>query len=298
MTRLIEIVGLRRTSHRTVGLRPASLVQATLARPTARIGFVLAALALTFVVVVPLISSHGVYAQDGVQLQAPSSTHWLGTDQVGRDLLVRVAAGGRRTMQGAALALAVAVTIGIALGVVASVAGRVLDAVIMRTVDALNGLPPLIIPIALVGALGPSYTNLLVSIVVGYVPSYARISRTFAESLRKRLDIVTARLHGVSRARIARTHVLPAVATQMLVIATLDIGSVIVSLSGLSFLGLGAQPPMPSLGVILAEGRDYLSRSWWPVVFAGGALTVLVLLMNALADNLRDRFDPRSRSSR
>lgn len=293
MTRLIEIVGLRRTSHRTVGLRPASLVQATLARPTARIGFVLAALALTFVVVVPLISSHGVYAQDGVQLQAPSSTHWLGTDQVGRDLLVRVAAGGRRTMQGAALALAVAVTIGIALGVVASVAGRVLDAVIMRTVDALNGLPPLIIPIALVGALGPSYTNLLVSIVVGYVPSYARISRTFAESLRKRLDIVTARLHGVSRARIARTHVLPAVATQMLVIATLDIGSVIVSLSGLSFLGLGAQAPDPEWGVLLGDGQIFFTPAPWLLTAPAVVISIVIVATNLLGEAMRDAIAER-----
>lgn len=293
MNGVLELAGLRRRPHAAAPQRPVSLLRATLERPAARFGVALAVVVLAFVAITPLLSSHGVYAQDGGQLQAPSSSNWWGTDQVGRDLLVRVAAGGRRTLQGAALALAVAVGIGITVGVVAAVAGRVLDTVLMRTVDALNGLPPLIIPIALVGALGPSYANLLVSIVVGYVPSYARIARTFAESLRHRLDIVTARLHGVPRARIARTHVLPAVFTQMLVIATLDIGSVIVSLSGLSFLGLGAQAPDPEWGVLLGDGQVFFTPAPWLLIAPAVVISLVIVAANLVGEALRDTIAER-----
>jgi peptide/nickel transport system permease protein len=285
--------GRRHRAH-PIGIdRTATLARRVLERTSARIGLALATIVLAFVVIVPAVSAHGPYAQDGLQLQAPSSSHWLGTDQVGRDVLVRVAVGGRRTLQGAAVALSVAVLIGITVGVTAAVAGRVLDAVLMRTVDALNGLPPLIIPIALVGALGPSYTNLLVSIVIGYVPSYARIARTFAETVRGRLDITTARLHGISRARIARTHVIPSVFAQMLVIATLDIGSVIVSLSGLSFLGLGAQAPDPEWGVLLGDGQVFFTPAPWLLIAPAAVVTLVIVGANLLGESMRDTIAER-----
>lgn len=249
---------------------------------------VVLAVVLGFVALVPILSSQSIYAQTGVQLQAPSAQHWFGTDQLGRDLMVRLAAGGRTSLGGAVLALTAAVTIGLVVGVAAASGGRRLDAVLMRAVDAANGIPPLIIPIALVGALGPTYSNLLLAIVISFVPSYARVARTFADGLRSRLDIVSAHLLGVSKTRIAATHILPAVFTQMLVIATLDVGSVVVALSGLSFVGLGAQAPTPEWGVLLDDGQMFFTPAPWLLIFPALAITLVIIASNLLGESIRD----------
>lgn len=291
-TSALELAGLQRRELSELG-HGAPTIRAVLHRKTARVGLAIIAALLAFLFAVPLLSPHDVYSQDGIQLQGPSSSYPLGTDQLGRDVLVRIAAGGRTSLSGAVLALSAAVASGLVVGVTAAVSGRRVDSVLMRGVDAINGIPPLVIPIALVGALGPSYTNLLAAIVISYVPSYARIARTFAGSLRGRLDIISARLMGVSRTRIAATHVLPAVFTQMLVIATLDVGSVIVSLSGLSFLGLGAQAPRPEWGLLLNDGEVFFAVAPWMLLGPGMAITMVIVASNLIGEALRDALAER-----
>lgn len=290
-----HLAGLRRRDGAPVAA-DSSLARAVLRRPTARVGLALLAALLLFVALTPLLRHRDPYAEDGAQLQGPTIEHPFGTDQLGRDVLVRVADGGRRTLGGASAALGVAVVAGIAVGATGVVAGRRTDAVLLRAVDALNGLPSLVVPVALVGALGASYANLLLAIVIGYVPSYARIARTFGETLRNRLDVVSARLLGVSRRRIVVTHVVPAVLAQMVVIATLDIGSVIVSLSGLSFLGLGAQAPTPEWGVLLDDGQMFFAVAPWLLVFPALAVSAVIIGSNLLGEALRDaRAEQRGR---
>ena len=288
----LELTGLRRRTVPSVTVG-RSVWRDTLRRTTARLGVALLAVVVLFLVVAPLLSGDSVYAQDGVQLGAPSADHLFGTDQLGRDVLIRLAAGGRRTVLGALVTLVIAVAVGLIVGVGAAAGGRRLDAIVTRAIDAVNGIPPLIVPIALVGVLGASFVNLLMAIVISYVPSYARIARTFAIGLRSRGDIVSAQLLGVGRARIAASHVLPTVFTQMLVIATLDLGSVIVSLSGLSFLGLGAQAPTPEWGVLLADGQMFFTVAPWLLLAPAVAVTLMIVGSNLIGEAMRDTIAER-----
>ena len=188
--------------------------------------------------------------------------------------------------------------LGLALGVFGGFFGKAAAVGTALVVDVTWAFPAILLAIVFAGWLGPGLPAVILALALTGWASFAVIVRGEMLSLRERDFISAARVLGVSRIRISLTHLLISLFPVTVVMSVFFVSTSIVAESGLSFLGLGAQPPMPSLGVILAEGRDYLSRSWWPVVFAGGALTLLVLLMNALADNLRDRFDPRSRSSR
>lgn len=276
-----------------VGRRSAGLVAPVQAlrlrdRPAFWAGLLLVAAPVALALAGPALASHDPYTQALPPFGAPSRTHWLGTDQLGRDLFARLAAGGVRTLGGALVATVVAVTIGLAIGVLAAVAGGRVNAVAMRAVDALNGIPALLVPIALVGALGPSYGNLLLAVVIGYVPAYVRIAGSLARGLAERPDVVAARMMGVGRSRIAVTHVGRAIGTQMLVITLLDVGSVVTALAGLSFLGMGAQPPTPEWGAILDDGQAFFSVAPWLLWFPVGLVTLLVLGSNLVGESVRD----------
>jgi len=192
----------------------------------------------------------------------------------------------------------ISIVLGLVLGVFGGFFGRAAAVGTALVVDVTWAFPAILLAIVFAGWLGPGLPAVILALALTGWASFAVIVRGEMLSLRERDFVSAARVLGVSRIRISLTHLLISLFPVTVVMSVFFVSTSIVAESGLSFLGLGAQPPMPSLGVILAEGRDYLSRSWWPVVFAGGALTVLVLLMNALADNLRDRFDPRNRSSR
>lgn len=224
--------------------------------------------------------------------------HPLGTDSLGRDLMWRILGGlGVSICVGVGVAI-ISIVLGLALGVFGGFFGRAAAVGTALVVDVTWAFPAILLAIVFAGWLGPGLPAVILALALTGWASFAVIVRGEMLSLRERDFISAARVLGVSRIRISLTHLLISLFPVTVVMSVFFVSTSIVAESGLSFLGLGAQPPMPSLGVILAEGRDYLSRSWWPVVFAGGALTLLVLLMNALADNLRDRFDPRSRSSR
>lgn len=257
-------------------------------RPAFWFGLAMLAIPLALTLVGPWLAPHDPYTQSRTPFSAPSTEHWMGTDQLGRDLFARIADGGRRSLGGAFIALSLAVLSGIAVGSIAALVGRRLSMTIMRGVDALNGIPPLVIPIALVGVLGVGYANLLLAVIIGYVPAYVKIAHALAVGLRQRLDVISAQMMGVGRVRIAITHVARAVALQMLVITLLDIGSAVTALAGLSFLGLGAQAPTPEWGVMLDDGQSFFFVAPWLLWIPGALVTLLILGSNVLGETLRD----------
>ena len=227
-----------------------------------------------------------------------SAGHPLGTDSLGRDLMWRLLGGlGVSICVGVGVA-ALSIALGLALGVFGGFFGRAAAIGSGLVVDVTWAFPAILLAIVFVGWLGPGLPAVILALALTGWASFAVIVRGEVLSLRERDFISAARVLGVSRLRISMSHLLISLFPVTMVMSVFFVSTSIVAEAGLSFLGLGAQPPTPSLGVILAEGRDYLSRSWWPVILAGGALTILVLLMNALADNLRDKFDPRTRSAK
>ncbi|WJR76722.1 ABC transporter permease [Bradyrhizobium sp. NP1] len=225
-------------------------------------------------------------------LQAPSVQHWFGTDQLGRDVLSRVIWGGQVSLFLAACAVALAGAFGTILGLVAGYFGGVVDRAVMWIADVQFSLPAVILALVLVGAVGPSFTNIVVVLSLANWARFTRVIRSEALSLKSRDFVLLAKLGGASPLRIIAHHILPNVLGTFIVLATLDVGLIIILEATLSFLGLGVQPPDPSWGTMIADGRGYLERAWWISVFPGLALMATVLSGNLLGDALRDRLNP------
>ena len=228
-------------------------------------------------------------------LQAPSVQHWFGTDQLGRDVLSRVIWGGQVSLFLAACAVALAGAFGTFLGLVAGYFGGAVDRAVMWIADVQFSLPAVILALVLVGAVGPSFTNIVVVLSLANWARFARVIRSEALSLKSRDFVLLAKLGGASPIRIIAHHILPNVLGTFIVLATLDVGLIIILEATLSFLGLGVQPPDPSWGTMIADGRGYLERAWWISVFPGLALMATVLSGNLLGDALRDRLNPSQR---
>ena len=228
----------------------------------------------------------------GDTFAAPSLSHWLGTDQLGRDLLSRVLWGGRVSLAVALAAVILAGAIGGLAGVLAGYRGGVVDAAIMRVADIQFALPAVILALVLAAAIGPGFVNLVVILSLANWARFARVLRSETLSLRTREFVVLARLAGASGARVMLTHIVPNVLGTFVVLATLDVGLVIILEATLSFLGLGVQPPTPSWGTIIADGRAYLDRAWWIAAMPGALLMLTVLCGNLAGDRLRDRLNP------
>jgi len=225
-------------------------------------------------------------------LQAPSMLHWFGTDQLGRDVLSRVIWGGQVSLLIAACAVALAGAFGTLLGLVAGYFGGVVDRAVMWIADVQFSLPAVILALVLVGAVGPSFANIVIVLTLANWARFARVIRSEALSLKSRDFVLLAKLGGASPLRIIAHHILPNVLGTFIVLATLDVGLIIILEATLSFLGLGVQPPDPSWGTMIADGRGYLERAWWISVFPGLALMATVLSGNLLGDALRDRLNP------
>ena len=226
-------------------------------------------------------------------LDPPSAEHWFGADQYGRDMLSRVMHGTRTALLAVVVADGLALVLGCGLGLIAGFFGGRVDAVAMRLTDVLLAFPYLLLALIIVAALGPGLTNSMIAIGIVYTPQYARLIRGQVLAVRQADYVRAARALGAARVRIMLRHVLPNSFTPILVMATLQAGSVIVETAGLSFLGLGAQPPSPDWGALLSDGQSYFLTAWWIATFPGLAIFVVVIGFNLLGDALRDRFDPR-----
>ena len=254
---------------------------------------VLAGAWILIAIFVPLIAPYDPLAQTSLLLHEPSAAHWFGTDELGRDVFSRVLWGSRLSIPLAFFLVAGAVAIGGALGGLAGYFGGVVDEVIMRAADLVFAFPTIILAMAVTAALGPSLKNAVLAVLIVFWPSYARVVRGLVMSL-KQADYVSAtRLLGSSSRRALMVDVLPNVAGPVLVLATLDLGNAVLLLAGLSFLGLGSQPPTAEWGSMVNVGTQYFER-WWMGTFPGLAILSVVLAFNFLGDSLRDWLDPRS----
>lgn len=224
--------------------------------------------------------------------------HPLGTDEVGRDILSRIIHGSRLTLLLATTAVVLGGVVGTLLGIVAGYYGGVVDRILMRLVDIQLALPLMLLALLIVAALGPSFANLVIVLALTSWIRYARIIRGQVLALREREFVQSAHAIGASTPRIMLHHILPNVLTPALVVATLELARIIIMDAALSFLGLGVQPPNPSWGRMLADGRVYISTAWWIVTFPGLAILLTVLSVNLLGDWLRDYFDPKLRTLR
>ncbi|MEJ1088480.1 ABC transporter permease [Microbacterium sp. Mu-80] len=224
---------------------------------------------------------------------APSLTHLMGTDQLGRDILSRVIMGARPAMVISIVVVLLAALIGIPLGAIAGYRGGWLDDLLMRITEVFQAFPPLLLAMVTVAILGPSLFNAGLALAICWWPWYARLVRAEARSLRERPFIEASRAIGVPTWRILTRHILRNCMTPVLVQATVDVGAVILAAGSLAFLGLGAQPPSPDWGLMVAEGRGQIFTAWWISAFPGLAIFAAVLGFNLLGDALRDFFDPR-----
>ena len=276
---------------------PRRSVLRVLRRPTARVGAIIVAAFLLLTVIAPEIAPYDPYDQDfSTALQAPSLDHLFGTDQYGRDVLSRVMYGSRTALLSILVADGLALVIGTTLGLVAGFYGRWVDSAAMRFVDVLLAFPYLLLALIIVASLGPSLFHSMIAIGIVATPVYARIIRGQVLAVRTTEFVLAARAIGGSASRIMLRHVLPNSFTPILVMATLQAGTVVVETAGLSFLGMGAQPPSPDWGSVLAEGQGYFLTSWWIATFPGLAIFMVVLGFNLVGDALRDHFDPRRRN--
>jgi peptide/nickel transport system permease protein len=229
-------------------------------------------------------------------LEAPSWTHWLGTDDQGRDVLSRVMHGARISLSVALISVSIGVSVGVSMGLLAGYAGGMVDLLLMRLIDALLAFPALLLAISITAALGPDIRNAMIAIGVVSIPVYARLTRGQVLSLRERDYVMAARAIGVSPVRIALMHILPNIANALIVQATLTTAFAILQEAVLSFLGLGAQPPTPSWGQDINYNQRYLTNMmWWMSIGPGVAIFLAVFAFNFLGDALRDWLDPQFR---
>ncbi|WP_407535728.1 nickel transporter permease [Cetobacterium somerae] len=228
-----------------------------------------------------------------MRLKPPSAQHWLGTDEFGRDIFARLVHGARVSLKVGILAVGIAIAIGGFLGAVAGYYGGKLDNIIMRIMDIFLAVPSILLAIAIVSALGPNLLNLMIAVSISSVPRYARIVRASVLSIRDQEFIEAARAIGANDARIICRHIIPNSLAPVIVQGTLGVAGAILSTAGLSFIGLGIQPPAPEWGSMLSGGRQYLRYAWWVTTFPGISIMITILSLNLLGDGLRDALDPR-----
>jgi len=264
--------------------------------PGALTGAVVVAAVLLIAIFAPLIAGSDPLAQNlAQQAQAPSAAHWFGTDKLGRDLFARIVYGARISIRIGFVAVGLAITAGTLIGLVAGYAGGRVDTLLMGAMDVMLAFPSIILAIGITTILGPSITNLMIAVGIVYVPQYARLARSSVLNLRDTEFVEAARAIGARTPEILARHILPNILTPLLVQATLGIATAELEAAGLSYLGLGARPPMPEWGAMLNDARDYWLSAPWALVFPGVSITLLVLGFNLLGDGLRDALDPKGR---
>ncbi|KUH69182.1 ABC transporter permease [Mycolicibacterium novocastrense] len=229
-------------------------------------------------------------------LQPPRGAHWFGTDELGRDVLSRVLVATQASMRVAVVSVTFAVVVGVTVGVLAGYRGGWLDTVFMRVVDVMFAFPVLLLALAVVAILGPGVTTTILAIGIVYTPIFARVARASTMSVRVEPFVSVSRSMGTGHVYILGRHILPNIAGPLVVQTSLSLAFAILSEAALSFLGLGIQPPQPSLGRMIFDSQGFVTMAWWMAVFPGAAIFVTVLAFNLLGDGLRDVLDPRQRT--
>ena len=263
--------------------------------PTFILYCVLALVVVLIAVFAPLIATHDPYAAvlaDAVQ--PPSSEHWFGTDKMGRDLFSRVIFGARTSLTAAIALVAIIVVAGTALGIVAGYFGGIVDAVIMRLSDMMISFPGMVLAIAVAGILNADIKNAVVAIAIVSWTKYARLARSLVLKIKNRDYIAAARVTGSKTGHILWSYMLPNALPTIVITGATDIGSMMLEIAGLSFLGFGAQSPTAEWGLMLNEGRAFMTAAPWLMIFPGLAIFITVVVFNLLGDSLRDVLDPRS----
>lgn len=229
-------------------------------------------------------------------LRPPSGSHWFGTDELGRDVFSRVLVATQASMRVAVVSVAFAAVVGVTVGLVSGYRGGWLDTVFMRVVDVMFAFPVLLLALAVVAILGPGVTTTILAIGIVYTPIFARVSRASTMSVRVEPFVSVSRSMGTGHLYILGRHILPNIAGPLVVQTSLSLAFAILSEAALSFLGLGIQPPQPSLGRMIFDSQGFVTMAWWMAVFPGAAIFVAVLAFNLLGDGLRDVLDPRQRT--
>ncbi len=284
---------------------PTSLLQANLGRgyritlallrnPLAVVGAIIILGLIIAAVFAPWFAPFSPICQNLSQrLLAPSGDHWMGTDELGRDIYSRVIYGSQITLTIVLLVAVIAAPLGLMIGAISGYFGGWIDRVLMGVTDVFLSMPKLILALAFVAALGPGINNAIIAIAITTWPSYARIARAETMTIRNAEFISAVQLQGASPLRIIVRHVLPLCTSSMIIRVTLDMAGIILTAAGLGFLGLGAQPPLPEWGAMISRGRSFILDQWWVATMPGFAIIIVSLGFCFLGDGLRDVLDPK-----
>ncbi|WP_198666672.1 nickel transporter permease [Marinomonas shanghaiensis] len=263
--------------------------------PLTAAGLFVVMLLLIVAMFAPWIATHNPLAQElSNSLQPPSSEHWFGTDEFGRDIFSRLVYGSRITLYIITLVTVIVGPIGLAIGTISGYFGGVIDTIFMRITDIFISFPGLVLALAFVAALGPGLEHAVIAIALTSWPPIARLARAETLQLRKADYIVAVQLQGASSTRIIFRHIVPMCLSSVIVRLTMNMAGIILTAAGLGFLGLGAQAPLPEWGAMISTGRSYMLEHWWLVAAPGAAIMLVSLAFNLLGDGLRDLLDPRN----
>lgn len=270
------------------------MMHALLRNPLAVVGMVILLVLIFAAAFAPWIAPYSPIGQNlGERLLPPTLEHWMGTDELGRDIFSRVVYGARITLMIVALVAVISAPMGLLIGAIAGYFGGWTDRILMGVTDVFLSMPKLILALAFVAALGPGIENAIIAIAITAWPAYARIARAETMTFRNSEFISAMRLLGASHARIITGHVLPLCTSSMIVRVTLDMAGIILTAAGLGFLGLGAQPPLPEWGAMISRGRTFILDQWWVATMPGFAIILVSLGFCFLGDGLRDVLDPK-----
>jgi peptide/nickel transport system permease protein len=262
--------------------------------PLAMLGAIIVLLLIIAALFAPLIATHSPTGQNlSDRLLPPGGEHWLGTDELGRDIFSRIVYGSQITLSIVLLVAAIAAPIGLLIGAISGYVGGWVDRVLMGLTDIFLSLPKLILALAFVAALGPGIENAVIAIAITSWPAYARIARAETLTFRNAEFIAAVRLQGASPLRVIINHVLPLLTSSLIIRVTLDMAGIILTAAGLGFIGLGAQPPLPEWGAMISRGRSFILDQWWVATMPGFAIILVSLGFCFLGDGLRDVLDPK-----
>jgi len=262
----------------------------------AMVGLVTASAMIVASLAAPLLAWQDPSVQDlAGRLAPPSFAHWFGTDELGRDIYARILYGGRVTLGMVVAVVLLVAPVGLAVGSVAGYLGGIVDRVLMRVTDVFLAFPRLVLALAFVAALRPGITSAVIAIALTAWPPYARLARADTLTVRSTDFIAAVRLTGAGSTRIILRHIMPLCLSSVIVRVTLDMSGIILTAAALGFLGLGAQPPMPEWGTMIASSRAFILDQWWVPTIPGVAIFVASLAFNLLGDGMRDVLDPRQR---